>query len=968
MSANEKSDEPGDNENEADIEQESEPLTTQPPIDDSPADAPSRGESGRDQSPPEQQDNNDEDHYSGEEVMDIDLNFEDMELEFQGVLEELSQDPTLARFRMEYSKLHAALQRSHHNERRLMDKCRELQAEIASHSAEVATALKLASDDKQTIDALKKEVEKAWKMVDLAHEREQEAKETMEALQNEITRLHELSGQGEALMAGRQDAVSELSGARDELQKERDGLLHDVAQMRSQLETVNAKQDAVEAQRLELETKLESANAELQVHRGDMQREIRRKERAERDLRAARAEIDAKEGEIRVLKGQLQQYEEQFGKSEAALKDQKANLEKTTKELEAMTQRAQKLRHDYEIQLMTADQLAQENQHKVTELKGREEEMAALRQEVARLGKLRDSLTRRLRAAEEQRSGLQAEMEASTATKHRLARDLEQGQRQADADKKTMDELRYERELLKKGMLKVQALSQKQQNLMKLHDQAKKTLESETNALKQSVMKKNFAISQLEKERDKYISESATLTQRVLSLMEAIKIKELEIFDYRKKMSEVESKLKQQQSLYEAVRSDRNLYSKNLIESQDEVSEMKRKLKILTHQIYQLKQETTTREALLIKEQNDLRRVSAEKEALQLDLEGHRVQAVAMKNKINEFESEHLKLNKVIANSEAERNKQRKDMNQIMTERDILGTQLVRRNDELALLYEKIRIQESTLSKGEQQYRERIKDIGLLKLEIKKLRREKSLLNRSVHNLEDMRREMYHMHRALLKERSKCNALENELQNPQNVHRWRRLEGSDPNTYEMILKIQTLQRRLIMKTEEATRKELEVQEKEKLYLSLKQILSRQPGPEVAEQLMLCQGSLRHKTRQMKSLVSELNMYESQMQEYKLDIDRLTTELKEIKKRYAMQKRQESRLRGQLQEVRVEDCPQSVPARDGDRRGPPRATSGRRLQAGTHRRRRQHLEGSTDGSRDCGLSDRDLNKYVANSGL
>ena len=61
-------------------------------------------------------------------------------------------------------------------------------------------------------------------------------------------------------------------------------------------------------------------------------------------------------------------------------------------------------------------------------------------------------------------------------------------------------------------------------------------------------------------------------------------------------------------------------------------------------------------------------------------------------------------------------------MNQIMTERDILGTQLVRRNDELALLYEKIRIQQSTLSKGEQQYRDRINDIRLLKLEIKKLR------------------------------------------------------------------------------------------------------------------------------------------------------------------------------------------------------------------------------------------------------
>lgn len=35
-----------------------------------------------------------------------------------------------------------------------------------------------------------------------------------------------------------------------------------------------------------------------------------------------------------------------------------------------------------------------------------------------------------------------------------------------------------------------------------------------------------------------------------------------------------------------------------------------------------------------------------------------------------------------------------------------------------------------------------------------------------------------------------------------NIHRWRKLEGSDPSTYEMIQKIQTLQKRLIAKTEE----------------------------------------------------------------------------------------------------------------------------------------------------------------------
>jgi len=45
------------------------------------------------------------------------------------------------------------------------------------------------------------------------------------------------------------------------------------------------------------------------------------------------------------------------------------------------------------------------------------------------------------------------------------------------------------------------------------------------------------------------------------------------------------------------VRSDRNVYSNNLIESQDEMNEMKRKLKIMNHQIDQLKDEITSKEA-----------------------------------------------------------------------------------------------------------------------------------------------------------------------------------------------------------------------------------------------------------------------------------------------------------------------------------------------------------------------------------
>ena len=49
------------------------------------------------------------------------------------------------------------------------------------------------------------------------------------------------------------------------------------------------------------------------------------------------------------------------------------------------------------------------------------------------------------------------------------------------------------------------------------------------------------------------------------------------------------------QTLYEAVCSDRNLYSKQLIEARDEITDTKRKIKILSHQIDQLKEEAASK-------------------------------------------------------------------------------------------------------------------------------------------------------------------------------------------------------------------------------------------------------------------------------------------------------------------------------------------------------------------------------------
>jgi chromosome segregation ATPase len=822
--------------------------------------------------------------------------FEALERDFQEVLSELSGDKSLERFRVEYEKLHRALKKSHDSEKRLRHKCRELNAEIVANAAKVETALKLSQDDQNTISSLRKEIENAWKMVDQSHEREAKAKEAMQQLRKELSELQKLVEQGAGLGMGHESNLAELIEAKESLTRERDSLMDTVVQLRKEISDLVERQQKSESERSEAEMEVSRLRELIASKKSESEREMRKKERLEREMKEARAALEAKSGDIKLRQEEIERMTEHNTRLEQQLREQRQALEKAGKEYEALTSRTLKLQQDYEEQVQGATQLAAENQQKLSEVKVKEEEIARLEGELQKANKTRDVLLRKLQQHEEEKLEIKRQKDELRTQISGLDRELDQLKKQAEGDRKMIDDLVRERDILNKNLLKAAGSTQKQQSLVKIHEQQKKHLEQEVEAYKEELQKQRNLLYQLEKERDRYVNEASEMTQRCLQAMEEVKRREIQIFDFKKKIAEAETKLKQQQNLYEAVRSDRNLYSKNLIECQDEITEMKRKLKIMNHQIDQLKEEIGQKEAALVKEHFEHLRVDKEKEALVTETNRLKHQAKLDKSLIENQETEAGKLRQIIQDADEERQRQKKQLDQVVNERDILGAQLIRRNDELALLYEKIKTQQAILNKGEVQYKERFEDIRVLKLEIKKMRREKRLLMRNVQNVEVLRREVFHLQRELLRERTRCKALEEELENPMNIHRWRKLEGSDPSTYEMIQKIQALQKRLITKTEEVVEKELRIQERERQYLELKNILARQPGPEVAEQLSIYQQTLKDKTRQMKSMASELNMYQAQVNEYKYEIERTTRELTEMKKKYFDQRRREQQAR------------------------------------------------------------------------
>lgn len=473
-----------------------------------------------------------------------------------------------------------------------------------------------------------------------------------------------------------------------------------------------------------------------------------------------------------------------------------------------------------------------------------------------------------------------------------LTREIEYLRKQVDAEKQNIVNLKHDRDKMSVSIKRAEDENQTTKDeLIKQINEYKKLMDDmeRSKATLQGVLKN---MAKLEKERDKFSHEASKANANLMQMVEEVKLKKNLISELKKENIEFEGKLKQQQNLYEAVRSDRNLYSKNLIEAQDEVAELKRKFKIASHQIAQLKDEIEAKDQALTNEHHELSVVNKQIETVKTTLELEKSNHKKAKELIERQQNQVNKLTFIIKEAHEEHEKLKKDYQNVINERDILGTQLIRRNDELALLYEKIKILQSTLAKGEVQYQERLEDIRLLKFKIADLKSELRIVKSQAAQIGDLRKEVYNLQQQLLTERLQVKALSEELENPLNYHRWRKLEGTDPDTWEMLQKIQTLQKRLIKKTEEVVEKDVVIQEKEKLYIELKNLLARQPGPEVAEQLSIYQQNLKEKTRQMKAMAAELNMYQAQVNEYKYEIERLTRELQDMKRKYYEQKRRE----------------------------------------------------------------------------
>lgn len=813
------------------------------------------------------------------------------EVEYLDTLASLSgSDDQVAKFKQEYEKMHKAILLSRRHSAVLFQQFNEMHAEFSGNSSLAQEANRMTGEDNAVIENLKSQIKRNEEILDASSTREDAQKATLRTLKADVTALSTSLKSGVNLSTTQERALNELTATRDSTTKELESVLDRIVRLRENMSDVTDKIRMTDQQKRELERDIYELKERNVAKKTDIDSEMRNKERLDRDLRELRVVVAVKSQEVRGKQDSVNRATDEILILESQIRSQRQMLEKLGKDRDGLNVRKVKLQQECNEQMNMTAQLVEENNLLKREVVAKEADLESYRSELKKVNKIKEALGKKNKDLEDKRVHAEQERKDLKAQHDSKLAEIELVNRSIDVIRKAVDDLTRERDILltNSGKTGTETIQHVQASL--LYKQMRHNLDLELARSNKEVEQLVEQQRQLESQRDKYVTEATQLQALCVQSLQDIKEKEVEIFEYKKKMIKAETKLKHQQNLYEAVQSDRNLNSKHLIDSQAEISEMKRKLKIMNYQINGFKEEINMKHEAVVAE-------AAENSKLQKDIEIITDEVKALRNQnelaqayIRSQLAEEMKLNMFVKEAEQERIRQENALHVLISERDNLSAQLIRQNEELARAYNKVKTQQTSLMISEGHYRDKLRAIRLELSEIHRLKESNRELDKDVAILEPSKRQIHRLRSDMLREKTRIKALEDELENPVNIHRWRKLEGNNPRAFEMIQLLQTLQRNLIARSAEEREKERQIDVQERLYLHLKGILQKQVGPEVIEQVDEFERTLKSKRAQLKHMGVELNMYQDQVKEHKHMIERLNGALKEIKDMYMDRRR------------------------------------------------------------------------------
>lgn len=782
----------------------------------------------------------------------------------------------------EFEKLYRSFTNVHKSELRYSKRAQELTNEIRTARSK-RLDMKGEDDRVQSHKAhLKDVIAQTWKASNEAKIAEQDKKTKISNLKVSIERLKgDLShGSGwtkeQELMINRLKA--EQTDSEEQLEEKTNVLVtirDSIGSLGQNLAEEETLRQRLQADNIELDSLISSVTKDREVARTNKAEQDDKLINVKSKIEETAVDIDSSRRKIRAGRLELAQKDSQLAKT-------KRSLEIFLKRYEAIVLDTSHLTEDLDAQVKLSAKVEKSHKELEKNINEKKFEVGLVQKELSKVNKITAIAQKRIAHFVKMKGKADAAREALMSEKAVVLGELVDEKTSCEKTKKAISELSREKDILDKDLQGSEDRTSRLAAVLKLQANSARNLQVEESGHIIHGRQQHEQIEELEADLERYERSHSEANKLYYAAMDWVKREDRNIVELQMKIAESETRLKQQQNLYEQVRADRNTYSKNLIEHQNEILAMRRRFKMMNHQIEQLKEEITGKDHSLVKEHFEHHKVEKEKDVLKNAVTKAKKRTVNCRQISAQQSSEIQKLNAILQEAEAERNRQSKEISTITAEQQLLGSQLTQRNQELRALYDKIKLLRARLNSGEKYYDKIAKQTQEFHNSIEALTDELDEAQGNVTEMDDLKRQALAIESELTREKMKKTFLSAELGRPINVHRWRKLEGSDPARWAQVQRLQELQNQVIAKTQEVGEKDILIQEKEVLYVELKNVLGRQPGPEVAEQLEVYEYNLKEKKKQMKQMRGELKLFQEQVKQHKRDIAHLGEKREELK--------------------------------------------------------------------------------------
>lgn len=318
-------------------------------------------------------------------------------------------------------------------------------------------------------------------------------------------------------------------------------------------------------------------------------------------------------------------------------------------------------------------------------------------------------------------------------------------------------------------------------------------LEEELEKLKKEATASSRNLESVQVERELKQREVIRSAARVRVIKNDNITKDIEILDVSKRYNETSGRVKEFLTLYEFVKNERNKYLNQIHSSSQRVTEMKEKIKILTNEIEILRNEISIKDRELSKKKqkntaNFALRDSLRNEANKLMIQ-YREKRAHIEHCISRIET----LNANINSAEEDMLHLKARYEQNVRDRNMAGVHLLDRNDELCILYERINVQQEIMARGEEALNEKEDELRRFNIILLEFKRKIELEKQKIPKLTELAQK-------IKEEEEKKNALDlsmlklgEQMENPDDSKRCRNLGGEDPSQDQLAKKIERLE-------------------------------------------------------------------------------------------------------------------------------------------------------------------------------